>query len=171
MNLSLPVSDAVFRSLLRGTYSGTLPTVRPNEAGRVADVMSLGSPSLFAISPRLADGLREFDGIRLRNLKVANNAAIGFQLLTVTASCGHVDYRASTVVRRFGTFVRLRGILVEHPDVVGHFAVPADRDSIFLSDFAENTLRSGRYTNLRLRRMADIEFDVEAGAVDAPGHV
>lgn len=158
--LTLPLDDESFRRLLRGQLSDPLPTARVNVPGRPADLIDLGSPGLFAVSPLLEPHIRDLEGVRLRPLVVSGMTLVGYSVVTVILQCGRVDYRSARELRRFGQTIWLQGLVVEDPDVSGDAAVPLNYEAILLTDEAASRIRAKRFSNLRLSRLSDVETTV-----------
>jgi hypothetical protein len=121
--------------------------------------MVLGFPSLFALSARLSAAVSQFAGVALRTIKILGGPD-GYQFLGVTGHCGAVDYTRSKVVERMGSFVRLRGLYVDQPDVAVDFAVPTNNEALLVTARVAERLSAGSFQNLRFRTLADQEFDV-----------
>lgn len=123
---------------------------------------------IYAISPRLGNGLRGLTGVALRDLPVGDPAFAGYSVLTVTGDCGRVDYSRSIEIRRFDQFRHLRGLVVDREDVPTDFAVPENRETILITDLAAQAIRSGGYSNVMLTNIADIQFDISDEMMTRP---
>ena len=164
---TLPLDDKSFRRLLRDQLPDPLPTAQLNVPGRPADLMDLGSPGLFAISPVLEPYIRDLDGVRLRPLAVSGMTLVDYSVMTVTLQCGRVDYRSARELRRVGQTIWLQGLVVEDPDVPGDAAVPLDFEAILLTDEAASRIRAKRFSNLRMTRLSDVETVVSQDMLEA----
>ena len=159
--LTLPVPNAIAQALLRGVEPSVRLSayVNPDGPGRFADIMVLGFPSLYALSLRLSAAVSQFVGVALHEIDIEGGPG-GYKLLGVTGRCGAVDYRKSKVVDRMGSFVRLRGLHVDQPEVAGDFAVPTDRETVLVTAEVAERLGGVGFQNLRFTSMADSEFHV-----------
>jgi len=163
-NFGLPITGTMARSLLRGEPPPTALKASLNESGRFADLVGLGWPGLYAASPRFALAIQHLSGTRLIPVQLDEGPS-GYALLGATGRCGVVDYGRSEVIRRLGTFVRLRGLHVTSPSDEVDFAVPADRECILLSGYAGELLKAEALDNVRLVLMEELEFDVGEDAI------
>jgi hypothetical protein len=153
---SLDVASAVQRGR---TTRGDLRAIRVEE-GAYADVIGLSRVSLYAVSARFVAAARALTGVAFAPVELLAGPT-GYFVLGVKATCGDVIYGQDQVVRQRGEqFVRLRGLVVDQPRPGSDFAMPANQTSILLTSRAAARLMSADLTNVNLRRMAEIEYDV-----------
>jgi hypothetical protein len=157
--LSLPVTTDSARLLLRGQRFRSLPQALVTKKGRFADVMSLGFPSLYAVSPRFSSAIQGLAGIVVTPVAIQNGPD-GYGVLGATGRCGAVDYRRSVQVERMGQFILLRGVYVDEPKEQVDFAVPTNREELLISQRAADMITAARFENVRIVSINEEEFHI-----------
>ena len=157
--LSLPVTGEEARSLLRGARPKVVPRAFVTESGRYADVMTLGWPGLYALSPSLSSTMGRFRGVAFSPLVIDGGPA-DFKVLSVTGRCGSVDYNKSIQLNRTHGFVRLRGLRVDTPRDGAEVAVPTNLESVLVTARVAETLRRLNFENISLVSIDTEEFDI-----------
>jgi hypothetical protein len=157
--LSLPITGEEARSLLRGARPKVVPRAFVTESGRYADVMTLGWPGLYALSPSLSSTMGHFRGVASSPLLI-DGGPTDFKVLSVTGRCGSVDYSKSIELDRTDGFVRLRGLHVGTPSDGVEVAVPTNLESVLVTARAAETLTRLNFENISLVSIDTEEFDI-----------
>ena len=157
--LALPMDTVRARSVLRAQALPASLAATVSERGSFPDVLSAGFSFLLAVSPSAIARLTRRSGAVFVPVSIMEGPS-GYGVLAVEGRCGNVDYARSSVESERAGFLRLRGLVVDNasPDI--DFAVPANRDSILISDEVAAELQAIRVDGIRLRRMEEITFDI-----------
>src|SRR6266480_312692 len=158
-NLSVPITRDAAGALLRGGAPASPLRARVIEPGRFADLLSLGFPSVYALSERLAAAIALMTGAKVSPIDI-DGGPPGYSLLGVTGRCGSVDYSRSAVIGRMGKFYELRGLYVQEATALVEFAVPDNRESILVTSRVADVIRTMKRSNIRLVKLDEVEFSI-----------
>ena len=165
--LSLPITTDSARLLLRGQRFRSLPQALVTKKGRFADVMSLGFPTLYAVSPRFSTAIQGLAGVVVAPIEIQNGPD-GYGVLGAIGRCGAVDYGRSTQVKRMGDFILVRGLYVDEPREEVDFAVPTNREELLISQRAADVITGARLENVRIVSVKEEEFHINEGDLGPP---
>jgi len=160
--LGLPMTGNGARALLRGAPPLANLRALVTRSGAFADMLVLGWPGLYALSPRMSSGMRELAGFVLIPLAI-DGGPDGYAVLGVTGGCGRVDYGKSVEVERMDAFVLLRGLYGEEPKVEVDFAIPDNREAVLISSRTSSRLQTGAFSNVQLVPLDEVEFHMSLG--------
>jgi len=167
-NLSVPITRDAAGALMRGATPASPLRAHVIEPGRFADLLSLGFPSLYALSERFAAATAPMTGARLSPIEIDGGPA-GYSLLGITGRCGSVDYSRSAVIGRMGKFLELRGLYVQEATAPVEFAVPDNRESILVTSRVAHEIRKMKFSNVRLIKLEEVEFSITAEMIARAG--
>lgn len=158
-------------NLIRGNYNNIhFPVIfKQSDGKKINDVIDTEYASLYLISDRLKSILEEnqFTGWKTFAIQLYDkkgNEVSGYHGLSVTGTCGPIDYEKSEIIEKRMTpqgpacrFYKGRYIGLDLWDGTDFF-FPGEFRGIIITKKVAQVLQKNKITNVRLKNLADVEM-------------